>query len=421
MRLPFISRMAALLVGWFALPVQMGPAGFWTALALSAGALAMPAAMAAQSLSAGEVDVGSAPPPITVTVTGSTADLNNLANVAFAAHGRYKRVAGGAQFDLRFTAVAPNQVRVDVTGGAQPLSQVATGTSARNALLRAADLAVKATSGLNGFFASQVAFVSNRTGREDIYTTDLFFTEVRQVTSNGAAVLRPRWSPDGRKLIFTSYSKGFPDIYVLDLPSMHTNTFVSLKGSNLSARFSPDGREVVMVLTGEGPSEIYTSDALGRGITRRTRSDTVKSSPGWSPDGSRIIFAGDPGPQLQVMPAAGGVPQRLSTGGLSTYCAEPDWSRGDPDKIAFTVRKGQAYQVAICSLSGKVPAKLVSSKVPAADALEPAWLADGRHLICTARMANVRVLYLVDTETLKATRLSPASLGECAQASVWGP
>ena len=407
-----------MLGGLLVLPVRLGPESIWTALAV----LAIPLAAAAQPFNAGEVQVTSTAPPITVSVTGSTADLNNLANLAFAAHGRYQRVAGGAKFDLRFTAVAPNQVRVEVTGGGAPLlSQVATGTSDHNALLRAADLAVKATSSLNGFFASQVAFVSDRTGREDIYTTDLFFTEVRQVTFSGASVLRPRWSPNGRKLIFTSYAKGFPDIYLLDLPSAHTSTLVSLKGSNLSARFSPDGREVVMVLTGEGPSEIYTSDALGRGITRRTRSDTVKSSPAWSPDGSRIIFAGDPGPQLQVMPAAGGPPQRLATGGLSTYCAEPDWSRGDPDKITFTVRVGKAYQVAMCSLSGKVPAKIVSKNVPAADALEPAWLADGRHLICTARMANVRVLYLVDTETGKATRLSPASLRECAQASVWGP
>jgi TolB protein len=377
------------------------------------------AALAAIDLPA--IVVPTAAPPITVTVAGSPAELGNLANLAFEAHGRYQRVASGAKFDLRFTAVAPDQVRVEVTGaGMTGFSQVVTGTSDRNALLRAADVAVKATSGLNGFFASQIAFVSNRTSREDVYTSDVFFSEVRQVTFNGAAVLRPRWSPDGRRLIYTSYVKGFPDIYLLDLPSMHTNTFVSLKGSNLSARFSPDGREVVMVLTGEGPSEIYTCDALGRGITRQTRSDTVKSSPAWSPDGTRIIYAGDPGPQLQIMPAGGGTPQRLVTG-LSTYCAEPDWSRGDPDKIAFTVRVGQAYQVAVCTLSGKTPARIVSKNVPAADALEPAWLADGRHLVCTARKANVRVLYLVDTETGKATRLSPASLGECAQASVWGP
>ena len=378
------------------------------------------AQLTAQTTNLGNVDV-KAKLPIPITVAGSPADLNNLANVAFSAHGRYQRVTGDAKFDLRFTGVAPSQVRVDISSkGASLLSQVVAGTSDRNALLRAADVAVKATSGLNGFFASQIAFVSNRTGREDIYTSDVFFSEVRQITFNGAPILRPRWSPDGHKLIYTSYVKGFPDIYLLDLPSMHTNIFVSLKGSNLSARFSPDGREVAMVLTGTGQSEIYTCDAFGRGITARTHSDLVKSSPAWSPDGTRLIYAAEPGPQLQIMSAGGGAPSRLATG-LSTYCAEPDWSRAEPDKIAFTVRNGTAYQVAVCSLSGKTQPKIVSQNVKATDALEPAWLADGRHLICTARMANVRVLYLVDTETGKATRLSPALLGECAQASVWGP
>ena len=63
-----------------------------------------------------------------------------------------------------------------------------------------------------------------------------------------------------------------------------------------------------MVLTGSGGSRRYwTSDAYGHGLTRRTYSpNTAKSSPCWSPDGSRIVFAQEPGPQLYVMSASGG-------------------------------------------------------------------------------------------------------------------
>ena len=63
-----------------------------------------------------------------------------------------------------------------------------------------------------------------------------------------------------------------------------------------------------------------------------------------------------------------------------------------------------------------------AGKVPYADAQEPVWLADGRHLICTAKAANVRLLYLVDSVTGKATRLDPTGqLGESSRADVWGP
>ncbi len=372
------------------------------------------------------VNVSGAEQPITVSVTGSTPDLNGFANQAFAAHGRYLRAAAGtAQFDLRFTLAAPGQVHVDVRSraGASVLSQSVTGTSDHNALFRAADLAVKATSTLNGFFASRLAFVSTRTGKEELYAGDLFLSEVTPVTTDGAAVLMPRWSPDGGRLIFTSYRSGFPDIYVADVASQRLDTFASLAGSNTGAHFSPDGRRVAFVATTkEGWREIYAGDAQGRGLTRLTRSDTGKTSPVWSPDGTRILFSGDPGPQLMLMPAAGGTPQRLDIDGLSTYAAEPDWCRADPDKIAFTVRtERKNYQVAVASLSGRTRARIVSGKVPAADAQEPVWLADGRHLVCTAKAANVRVLYLVDTVTGQATRLSQASYRESSQAGVWGP
>jgi TolB protein len=60
------------------------------------------------------------------------------------------------------------------------------------------------------------------------------------------------------------------------------------------------------------------------------------------------------------------------------------------------------------------------SKAPS-DAVEPTWLADGRHLIFTARSANMRALWILDTENGKATALSNGSAGMLSQASVLDP
>jgi len=144
------------------------------------------------------------------------------------------------------------------------------------------------------------------------------------------------------------------------------------------------------------------------------------TAPAWSPDGSRLIFTSDSagGPQLYTMPAAGGMMQRVSTN-ISGYCAEPDWSVADPNKIAFTMRIGRGYQIAVCDLSGRTPTKQVS-KAPV-DAVEPAWLADGRHLVYTERSANSRGICILDTETGKTTRVSPAQLKQTSQVSVKAP
>jgi TolB protein len=392
---------------------------FFVLFALS-GLLTL-APLTAQVRDIGKVDVETTIQTIAIKVTGSTPELDRLANIAFETHGRYRRVASGQQFTLTFTAVGASAVRVDVTRGSSPvLSQTVNGSSLRNALLRAADVAVKGTSNLNGFFSSRLTFISERTGKPEVYTSDLFFGEVKQVTNDSVQALTPRWAPDGSKIIYTSFRAGVADIYLLDLQSMQRTTFVSFKGTNGNARFSPTGQQVAMVLSGEGNPEIYISNAQGRQVSRRTRTPGVEASPVFSPDGQRIIFTSDSagGPQLYMMPVTGGTPQRLPTN-ISGYCAEPDWSRADPNKIAFTIRIGNGYQIALFDLSTREAARQVS-RAPR-DAIEPSWLGDGRHLIYTARAANTRSIWLLDTESGKATRISAQELGQVSQASVWQP
>jgi TolB protein len=170
-----------------------------------------------------------------------------------------------------------------------------------------------------------------------------------------------------------------------------------------------------MVLSGSGTPEIYVSNAQGRNAVQRTRSDAVKASPCWSPDGSQLVFAMDPGPQLYVMPAGGGTPRRLSVG--ASYAAEPDWCRANPNKIAYTTRVGGRYQIAVYDLrTGKGQ---VVSKAPF-DGVEPSWLADGRHLVYTARDRSSSVLCVLDTETGRSTVVAPAN-SAALQASVWTP
>jgi TolB protein len=357
-----------------------------------------------------------------VRVSANTTELNNLALQAFGVHGRYKLVASGYAYDIKFTQLAPTQVKVDITkgaGGTPVSSDVANGTSARNALLRAADIAVTKTNGLGlkGFFASKLAFIRDQGVAKEVCISDLLFGEVKQITHDKKPAITPRWSPDGTKLIYTSYYKsGFPDIFQVDLNSYQRTTFVSFRGTNSGAHFAPNGQQAAMILTGEGTPEVYTSNAQGRQISRKTRSDAVKSSPCFSPDSARIVFAMEPGPQLYVMSAAGGAPQRLSTG--SSFAAEPDWSLTKPNLIACTVRVGRQYQIAVYDFTkGKGE---VVSKAPF-DGIEPSWLADGRHLVYTARTATQSRICVLDTETGKSTPVSPSSFGAALQASAWGP
>lgn len=391
---------------------------FSTLLALTALALAAGPAYAQRDI--GEVVTQSDVKSLAVTITSSSSELQNLARAAFGVHGGYRVVASGGGFGLNFAPAGTNQVSVTITrSGSTVHSETVAGTSLRNALLRAADVAVAKTSGLRGFFAGRLAFVAERGGQQTIMTGDVLFGEVQSYPVQGKQIVGPRWAPDGGKIVFTSYRTGFPDIYSLDVRSGQLTTLISLKGTNSGGRISPDGSRLAMVLSGEGNPEIYVGNAQGRQIRRLTNNQSVEASPSWSPDGSRLIFTSDAagGPQLHVMSSSGGTMQRLATN-ISRYCAEPDWSQTDASKIVFTAGVNRGYQIAVYDMAART-AKIVS-KAPT-DAIEPVWLADARHVVCTFRSANSRALYLLDTESGKATRLSPSALGNAWNASYLAP
>jgi TolB protein len=370
----------------------------------------------------GEVVVSVDKNTIPVRVSANSPELQRLALVAFGSHGRYRLVASDYAYDIRFSLVGPTQVRLDIAKGRDPapvFSQVVSGANARNALLRAGDLAVDKTNGLGlrGFFTARLAFVAEGSGHKEICVSDLYLGEAKQITHDRALALSPRWSPDGSRIVYTSFFKaGFPDIFVIDPLGMRRSQITNYRGTNTGGRFSPSGQQIAMVLTGSGSTEIWVT-TVGGSPVRKTRSDAVKSSPCWSPDGRRIVFAMEPGPQLYAISASGGTPQLLSS--AYSYMAEPDWSAAKPNKIACTVRDGSRYQIAVCDLSTR-SAEVVSDA--AFDGIEPCWLGDGRHLVYTARDRSSSVLCILDTETHKSTPISMnVGVGAAMQASVWTP
>jgi TolB protein len=245
-----------------------------------------------------------------------------------------------------------------------------------------ADEVASAIFGKPGVATTQIAFVSDVSGRKEIYLCDSDGTNVRQVTHDAALCVSPSLRSDAVLLAFTSYVTGYPDLYLIDLRSGNRRRVINAPGTNSGAAFSPEGERLAMTMSFAGNPEIYVTNPGGNGGRRLTRNDFIDSSPAWSPDGKRIVYCSNATgkPQLCIMDAEGSdAPERLETG--YGYCTEPSWSP-DAVRIAFTVRTGTTLSVAVFNLATGKSHLLGEGE-------DPCWGADGRHLVYSSGDALV--------------------------------
>ncbi|HWG38465.1 MAG TPA: hypothetical protein VN690_12180 [Terriglobales bacterium] len=187
-----------------------------------------------------------------------------------------------------------------------------------------------------GIATSEIAFISNRSGGQEVWTMDYDGSNQQQRTRLHSIAYSPRISPDGQTLAFMSSATGHPTIKLLSLVTNRLLPFPDFSGrSGLeeTPAWSPDGKKLAFSMKIGENQEIYTVNPNGRGLTRLTTSHGGVSnvSPVWNPKPP----AGSPGqiayvsnragrlPQLYVMDADGNNQQRLPLGG---YAVSPSWS-----------------------------------------------------------------------------------------------
>ncbi len=119
------------------------------------------------------------------------------------------------------------------------------------------------------------------------------------VTRNGAeqpvaapahAYRAPRLSPDGRRIAVTIEEQE-AQVWLYDL-SRETLTRLTFEGnSNLNPVWTPDGKRIAFTSNKEGPQNLFWQRADGSGgLERLTTSEYVNTPSSWSPDGQLLAF-----------------------------------------------------------------------------------------------------------------------------------
>jgi Tol biopolymer transport system component/DNA-binding winged helix-turn-helix (wHTH) protein len=101
----------------------------------------------------------------------------------------------------------------------------------------------------------QVAFISNRTGSQQVWVADANGGSVRQLTSLPVDLEAtwPRWSPDGRRIAFSTE----PGVQVADIETGRVSMRIKDLGTEGSPEWSPDGKWLYVPANREGKVEIW--------------------------------------------------------------------------------------------------------------------------------------------------------------------
>lgn len=375
--------------------------------------------MADKGIDLGELSREERNPTVPISIESNAAEVEALAKRAFSTHGAYKIESKERLYAFELNQVSPTEIDLKIESN--PSKQVQfqgkfQGKDLTEATLKACDAAVQKTLGIPGYFAGKIAFVGHRNKKNEIFTGDLFFKNIRQLTHDGVDVVFPKWSPDGKSIIYTSFYKtGFPDIFIMNAATGEKKTVAAYTGTNIGGVFSPNGEKIAMILSSSGNPELYIANSNGHAPKRLTTSKALEAAPSWSLDGKKIYFSSDAlgAPQIYVINANGEDMKRVPTN-ISRYCDEPAVNPRNPKQLAFTAATSGGFQTALFDFDSQESHFITPGKT---DHIEPCWTNDGRHLLVTRRNGVVSELYVIDSETGKETAIHSKDFGNASMAS----
>ncbi len=187
-----------------------------------------------------------------------------------------------------------------------------------------------------------IVFSARSTKGDVIHVLDVKRKKIVRTYRPGLdAVYKPKWSPDGKKVVFTGLQNGQSDIYLLDTETGELKALTNDVFDDHDPAFSPDGRGIVFVsdrneLT-DSSTFYYGSYAVflyKNGEIQRLTEYSGKLSDPALLDDTTLTFVGNAGNSFNL------ILMNLKTGETRlvthyiTGIKTPDWSK---DKLVFSL------------------------------------------------------------------------------------
>lgn len=161
---------------------------------------------------------------------------------------------------------------------------------------------------------STIVFTSLKDGDLDIYTMRVDGTNVRRLTSTPGYDGGPFFSPDGKLIVYRAWHPtdsalatyrdllaqrlvrpNRMEIWVMNADGSNQRQITNLGGANFAPFFTPDGRRIIFSSNHKSPRsrnfDLYLVNLDGTGLEQVTTHPEFDGFPMFSPDGRRLVWA----------------------------------------------------------------------------------------------------------------------------------
>ena len=165
-----------------------------------------------------------------------------------------------------------------------------------------------------------IVFTSLKDGDLDIYTMKIDGTDIRRLTNTPGYDGGPWWSPDGKQIVYRAHHPKDPtelkqyqellkqglirpskvELFVMNADGSDQRQVTALGGANFGPSWSPDGKRIIFSSNFASPRsrnfELYlvsASDSMATAdrLERLTVFESFDGFPMFSPDGKKLLFA----------------------------------------------------------------------------------------------------------------------------------
>lgn len=141
---------------------------------------------------------------------------------------------------------------------------------------------------------SRIAFVSDRTGTEVIWTAGVDGSDERPLTGTLARSSAPSWSPDGSSIVFHAHLRGGMAIFTVDVNSGKLRRITKSVANDTRPSFSPDGNWIYFGSNRSGAREVWKVPTAGELLAPGSGVQVTRDGgfcPAVSADGKYIYYS----------------------------------------------------------------------------------------------------------------------------------